>query len=74
MRPFTDRVEVSILNWGLAGGSYSRANKYPRPTGGYGSRCTSTHAPGGNFGPRTEFRETSALSTVSGCQFRNVVT
>ncbi|MQL86820.1 hypothetical protein Taro_019353 [Colocasia esculenta] len=34
MRPFTDRVEVPILNWGLAGGSDPRANKYPRPTGG----------------------------------------
>ncbi|MQM23422.1 hypothetical protein Taro_056486 [Colocasia esculenta] len=34
MRPFTDRVEVSILNWGLAGGFDPRANKYPHPTGG----------------------------------------
>ncbi|MQM22639.1 hypothetical protein Taro_055695 [Colocasia esculenta] len=34
MRPFTDRVEVPILNWGLEGGSDPRANKYPRPTGG----------------------------------------
>ncbi|MQM23281.1 hypothetical protein Taro_056345 [Colocasia esculenta] len=74
MRPFTYRVEVPILNWGLVGGSDPWANKYPRPTGGYGSRCTSTYAPGGNFGPGTEFRETSALSTVSECRFRIVVT
>ncbi|MQL81579.1 hypothetical protein Taro_014047 [Colocasia esculenta] len=72
MRPFTDRVEVPILNWGLAGGSDLRANKYLRPTGGYGSRCTSTHAPGANLGPGTEFRDTSALSTVSECRFRIV--
>ncbi|MQM23716.1 hypothetical protein Taro_056783 [Colocasia esculenta] len=69
MRLFTDRVEVPILNWGLAGGSDPRANKYPRPTGGYGSRCTSTHVPGENFGPGTEFRKTSPLSTVSECRF-----
>ncbi|MQL78754.1 hypothetical protein Taro_011191 [Colocasia esculenta] len=74
MRPFTDQVEVPILNWGLAGGSDPRANKYPRPTGGYGSRCTSTDAPGGNFCPETEFRKSSALSTVSECRFRIVVT
>ncbi|MQL88266.1 hypothetical protein Taro_020816 [Colocasia esculenta] len=38
MRPFTDRVEVPILNLGLAGGSDPRANKYPRPTGGGGKK------------------------------------
>ncbi|MQM15662.1 hypothetical protein Taro_048609 [Colocasia esculenta] len=38
MRPFTDQVKVPILNWGLAGGSDPRANKYPRPTGGLGPR------------------------------------
>ncbi|MQM04009.1 hypothetical protein Taro_036796 [Colocasia esculenta] len=38
MRPSIDRVEVPILNWGLAGGSDPRANKYPRPTGGGGNK------------------------------------
>ncbi|MQL82996.1 hypothetical protein Taro_015474 [Colocasia esculenta] len=28
MRPFTDRVEVPILNWGLAGGSDPRRCPY----------------------------------------------
>ncbi|MQM07003.1 hypothetical protein Taro_039834 [Colocasia esculenta] len=51
MRPFTDWVEVPILNWGLAGGSDPRANKYLHPTGGYDSRCTSTHALGGILAP-----------------------
>ncbi|MQM21255.1 hypothetical protein Taro_054292 [Colocasia esculenta] len=51
MRPFTDRVDVTTLNWGLTGGSDLRANKYPRPTRGYGSRCTITHAPGGILAP-----------------------
>ncbi|MQM22086.1 hypothetical protein Taro_055134 [Colocasia esculenta] len=64
MRPFSDRVEVSILNWGLAGGSDPRAYRYLRLIEGYGCRCTITHAPGRNFGPETEFCETSALSTV----------
>ncbi|MQM22841.1 hypothetical protein Taro_055899 [Colocasia esculenta] len=41
---------------------------------GYDNRCTSTHAPGRNFDPETEFHETSALSTVSECRFRSVVT
>ncbi|MQM00584.1 hypothetical protein Taro_033321 [Colocasia esculenta] len=62
MRPATDRVEVPILNWGLAGYFDPQANKYPGPTGG------------GKFGPGTEFSETSALSTVSECRFRIVVT
>ncbi|MQL69914.1 hypothetical protein Taro_002220 [Colocasia esculenta] len=34
MRPFSDRVKVRTLNWGLAGGYEPRANKYPRTTGG----------------------------------------
>ncbi|MQL72315.1 hypothetical protein Taro_004638 [Colocasia esculenta] len=74
MRPFADRVEVSILNWGLAGGSDRWANKYPHPTQWYDNRCTSTHAPWRNFGPETEFHETKALSTVSECRFRIVIT
>ncbi|MQL99226.1 hypothetical protein Taro_031947 [Colocasia esculenta] len=41
---------------------------------GCDNRCTSTHAPQCNFGPRIEFRETSVLSTVSECRFRIVVT
>ncbi|MQL99657.1 hypothetical protein Taro_032381 [Colocasia esculenta] len=41
---------------------------------GYDTRCTSTHAPWRNFGPGTEFRETSILSTISECRFRIVVT
>ncbi|MQM17040.1 hypothetical protein Taro_050007 [Colocasia esculenta] len=41
---------------------------------GYDDRCTSTHAPWRNCIPRTESRETSALSTVSECRFRIVVT
>ncbi|MQL98168.1 hypothetical protein Taro_030871 [Colocasia esculenta] len=74
MRSFTDQVEVSIPNWGLAGGSDPRVNRYLRPIEGYGCRCTITHAPGRNFGPGREFRETSALSTVSECRFQIVVT
>ncbi|MQL84187.1 hypothetical protein Taro_016671 [Colocasia esculenta] len=74
MRPFTDWIEGPIPNWGLAGGSDPRADRYPRLIEGYGCRCTITHAPGWNFGPGTEFRKTSAMSTVSECRFRIVVT
>ncbi|MQM09349.1 hypothetical protein Taro_042218 [Colocasia esculenta] len=74
MRPFTNRVEVPILNWVLAGGSDTRANRFLRPIEGYGCRCTITHALGRNFRAETEFRETSGLSTVSECRFRIVVT
>ncbi|MQM23131.1 hypothetical protein Taro_056195 [Colocasia esculenta] len=45
-----------------------RINIRIRPEG-YGSWCTSTHAPGENFCPGTEFCKTSALSTVSECRF-----
>ncbi|MQM23936.1 hypothetical protein Taro_057006 [Colocasia esculenta] len=60
MQPCVDRVEVSIPNWGLAGSFNRRV---------YGNRCTSTHAPRRKFGPEMEFRETSALSTISECRF-----
>ncbi|MQM05344.1 hypothetical protein Taro_038154 [Colocasia esculenta] len=62
----SDRCDWAALRVGSASDSRNR--------GSYDSRCTSTHAPGGNFGPGTEFRETSALSTVSECRFQIVVT
>ncbi|MQM23107.1 hypothetical protein Taro_056169 [Colocasia esculenta] len=73
MRPFTDRVEVPILNWGLAGGSDPRANKYLRPTGGgvrmLTHRQPATAFPERKLGAGPEISECNRLPTGSKCRF-----
>ncbi|MQM04458.1 hypothetical protein Taro_037257 [Colocasia esculenta] len=52
MRPFTDRVEVPIPNWGLAGGFDPRANRYLRPIEGVRLSVYYNALSGAEFQPR----------------------